>query len=151
MKKITAVKVLENYHIWLRFDDGVEGEVDFSSKPHPGVYAAWRDYECFRRAHIGDFGELCSDDQLDFCPDALWLQVTRRKLDDLDHTDRGDLPGHQATSTQGVAPSRLRTGCARRALLQSRAGHDRYDSQCRDGTSPVSQATRDQHVLGGVR
>jgi hypothetical protein len=33
MKKITAVKVFENYRVWLRFNDGVEGEADFPRKP----------------------------------------------------------------------------------------------------------------------
>jgi hypothetical protein len=84
MKKITAIKVLENYRVWLRFDDGVEGEVDFSLKPHTGVYAAWQDYAYFRRARIAEWGALCWDDQLDFCPEALWLQVTGGKPEDLD-------------------------------------------------------------------
>lgn len=76
MKKITALKVLDGYRVWLRFDDGAEGEVDFSGKPHTGVYAPWRDYAYFRRACIGDYGELRWDDQLDFGPESLWLQVT---------------------------------------------------------------------------
>ena len=84
MKKITAFKVLESYRVWLRFDDGAEGEVDFSHKPHTGVYMPWRDYDYFRCAHLGECGELRWDDQLDFCPDALWLQVTGRKPEDLD-------------------------------------------------------------------
>ena len=79
MKKITAMKVLENYRVWLRFNDGVEGEVDFSQKPRSGVYAAWASYDNFRKARIGDCGELLWDSQLDFCPDSLWLQVTGQK------------------------------------------------------------------------
>ncbi|MEK7293764.1 MAG: adenylate/guanylate cyclase domain-containing protein, partial [Nitrospirota bacterium] len=50
---------------------GVEGEVDFSHKPRTGVYAPWQDYHYFRRAHIGQYGELRWDDQLDFGPDSL--------------------------------------------------------------------------------
>jgi len=79
MKKITALKVLDNYRVWLRFNDGVEGEVDFSQKPRTGVYASWNRYENFRAARIGDCGELMWDSQLDFCPDSLWLQVTGQK------------------------------------------------------------------------
>ena len=79
MKKITAIKVLDDYRVWLRFNDGVEGEVDFSRKPRTGVFAAWNSYENFRQAHIGDCGELLWDSQLDFCPDSLWLQVTGQK------------------------------------------------------------------------
>jgi len=84
MKKITALKVLDHYRVWLRFDDGVEGEVDFSRKPHTGVYAPWQDYDYFRRARIGDYGELRWDDQLDFGADSLWLGVTGRTPEELD-------------------------------------------------------------------
>jgi hypothetical protein len=79
MKKITALKVLDRYRVWLRFNDGVEGEVDFSGKPRTGVFATWASYEGFRKARIGDCGELVWDDQIDFCPDALWLHVTGQK------------------------------------------------------------------------
>jgi hypothetical protein len=79
MKKIAAIKVLDNYRVWLRFSDGAEGEVDFSSKPRTGVYACWDNYDNFRLARIGDCGELVWNDQLDFCPDSLWLQVTGQK------------------------------------------------------------------------
>ena len=79
MKRITALKVLDNYRVWLRFNDEVEGVLDFSSKPRTGVYAAWANYENFRQARIGGCGELLWDSQLDFCPDSLWLQVTGRK------------------------------------------------------------------------
>ena len=76
MKQSVALKVLEGYRVSLRFADGAEGVVDFSTKPRVGVYAAWQDYANFRRARVGAHGELVWDDQIDFCPDALWLQVT---------------------------------------------------------------------------
>jgi len=79
LKKIIALKVLDSYRVWLRFNDGVEGEVDFSQKPRTGVYSVWNNYEYFRQARIGDCGELVWDDQLDFCPDSLWLQVSGQK------------------------------------------------------------------------
>ena len=76
MKKITAIKVLENYRVALCFNDGVTGEVDFSSKPRTGVFAFWNRYENFRSAGLGDAGELVWNEEIDFCPDSLWLQVT---------------------------------------------------------------------------
>jgi hypothetical protein len=79
MKKITAIRVLEDYRVWLRFDDGVEGELDFSHKARTGVYAGWANYDNFRQARIGDCGELQWDSQVDFCPESLWLQVTGQK------------------------------------------------------------------------
>src|ERR1035437_10779006 len=95
MKKITALKVLDNYHVWLRFNDGVEGEVDFSRKPRTGVFAVWNSYENFRQARIGDCGELLWNDQLDFCRDSLWLQVTGQKPEAL--TDKIALAGINAS------------------------------------------------------
>lgn len=91
MKKIVELKVLENYRLWLRFDDGIEGVVDFSDKPRRGVYTAWNDYDSFRRARVTEAGELAWDRQVDFCPDALWLKVTGKQPQDLD--DRKPTPG----------------------------------------------------------
>ena len=93
MKKITGLKVLENYRIRLRFDDGVEGEVDFTHKARTGVYAPWQDYEFFRRARIGEYGELRWDDQLDFGPDSLWLKITGRTPEDV-APDLSSAPTH---------------------------------------------------------
>jgi Protein of unknown function (DUF2442) len=79
MKKITSLKILENYRVWLHFNDGVEGEIDFSSKPRSGVFAFWNEYDNFRKARIDEVGALVWNDQIDFCPDSLWLQVTGQK------------------------------------------------------------------------
>lgn len=83
MKKITAIKVLEDYRVWLRFEDGVEGEVDLSHLAGQGVFVAWRDYEFFRRAFVADYGALTWPGELDLCPDALWLQITGKPVEDL--------------------------------------------------------------------
>jgi hypothetical protein len=71
MRKITSLKIVENYRLWLRFDDGAEGEVDFSSKPRTGVFDFWKDYENFRKVRIADVGELVWNDQVDFSADSL--------------------------------------------------------------------------------
>ena len=83
MKKITAFKVLDNYCVWLRFDDGVEGEADLSHLVGHGVFAAWSDYEFFRQAHVANYGALTWPGELDLCPDSLWLKVTRKTVEEL--------------------------------------------------------------------
>jgi len=72
MRKITKLNILNNYRVWLRFDDGAEAEVDFSLKPRTGIYAFWDHYENFRKAQIGEAGELRWNDQIDFSADSLW-------------------------------------------------------------------------------
>jgi hypothetical protein len=84
MKKILACKVLDNYRVWLRFADGVEGEADFSKHAGKGVFVPWADYTFFRQASVGEEGRtLTWPGELDFCADALWLQVTGKVPEDL--------------------------------------------------------------------
>jgi hypothetical protein len=78
VRKIVELRVLDGYRVWLRFDDGVTGEVDFSGKAHTGVFSRWKDYENFRGARIDADGQLAWDDQLDFSADSLWMKVTGR-------------------------------------------------------------------------
>ena len=43
MTKPVEVKALANLRIWLRYDDGTEGEVDLSDLALRGVFRAWND------------------------------------------------------------------------------------------------------------
>jgi hypothetical protein len=84
MKKIIAFKVCENYRVWLRFNDGVEGEADFSPQVGLGVFAVWTDYTVFQQVFIGEHGRtLVWPGELDFCADALWLQITEKAPEEL--------------------------------------------------------------------
>ncbi len=95
MKKITALKILENYRIWLRFDDGVEGNVEFSPYVGRGVFAPWTDYAFFREGRIDESGRTLSwPAELDFCADALWLQITGKQPDQLLLRLRQERPAH---------------------------------------------------------
>jgi Protein of unknown function (DUF2442) len=75
IRKLTEIRVLDGYRVWVRFDDGAQGEVDFSQKPRTGVYTPWQDYNYFRTARIGEFGDLVWDDQVDFSADSLWRAI----------------------------------------------------------------------------
>ena len=47
------MRALEPYRIWLRYDDGVEGEVDLSDMAGDGVFVAWLDHSFFAGVHLG--------------------------------------------------------------------------------------------------
>ena len=83
MYRITHAEVLEEYRLSLTFSDGVQGIVDLSSLVGSGVFALWNDYGEFRKVRIGDTGELVWSDQVDLCPDALYLQVTGKDPNDI--------------------------------------------------------------------
>jgi len=70
------VEVKEDYLVHLTFSDGLEGEVDFSEYVGNGVFKKWVNYDHFRTARIGEYGELVWDGELDFCPDALYMKVS---------------------------------------------------------------------------
>jgi hypothetical protein len=73
----------------LEFDDGVSGTVDLSENVGKGVFALWRNPLAFEQVHIGSSGELVWGDQIDLCPDALYLKVMGKKLEDIFPALRG--------------------------------------------------------------
>ncbi len=83
MPKLIEVKPLENYRIRVKYSDGVEGEVDLSHLVGKGVFAAWKDYEEFRKVRVGEGGELIWSDDIDLCPDAIYLKLTGKKPEEL--------------------------------------------------------------------
>ena len=83
MRRIVQVKPREHYRLDLLFDDGVRGTVDLSDLVGKGVFAIWRDHAVFEQVRIGPSGELAWADQVDLCPDSLYLKVTSKKPEDV--------------------------------------------------------------------
>jgi hypothetical protein len=83
MKRITAVEPRDGYHLWLRFEDGIEGELDLSHLAGEGVFRIWDDQQRFRQVRIGEFGELSWGEDVDLCPDAIYLRLTGRKAEEV--------------------------------------------------------------------
>ena len=83
MREIAKVKVLDGYRLELEFDDGVSGIVDLSDLVGKGVFALWWDRRAFEEVRVGSSGELAWGDQIDLCPDALYLKVTGKKPEDI--------------------------------------------------------------------
>ena len=50
--KIVACKPKPNYHVWIRFDDGLEGEVDLSHLVGQGVFKAWKSVNFFNQVRV---------------------------------------------------------------------------------------------------
>lgn len=76
MPILASVRPLPGYRLWLRYSDGVEGEVDLSHLAGRGVFAAWNEPGVFERVQIAPDGAIAWSDQLDLCADALYLQLT---------------------------------------------------------------------------
>ncbi len=83
MRKITHVEVLEGHRLALTFDDGTTGTVDLSSLAGRGVFTCWNDRAVFTHVRIGSSGGLVWENNVDLCPDALYLKVTGRQPEEV--------------------------------------------------------------------
>ena len=83
MLKAVRVRALENFRIWIRYADGVEGEVDLSHLAEKGVFKAWRSPGIFGKVRLGSSGEIEWPGVGDLCPDALYLRITGKKAEEV--------------------------------------------------------------------
>lgn len=78
MPRPTHVKAAAGYRLWLRYDDGTEGELDLSGLLGRGVFEAWQDPAFFESVTLGPYGEIMWGNQIDLCPDAIYMRLTGR-------------------------------------------------------------------------
>lgn len=83
MPRPIDVQAQDNYTLWIQYDDGVTGWVSLSDLVGKGVFAAWSDRREFEKVHIGPSGEIAWNEQIDMCPDAIYLRITGKKPEDL--------------------------------------------------------------------
>lgn len=78
-----AVEAREGYRIWLRYADGVEGEVDLSRMVGHGVFEAWREPGFFELVHVSEWRSIAWNDEIELCADALYLEITGKSPEDI--------------------------------------------------------------------
>lgn len=83
MTRPVQVRALKGFRLWLRYDDGTEGEVDLSEFAGRGVFRPWDDYRTFEDVRLGDHGRISWGKDVDMCPDALYLRLTGRKPEEV--------------------------------------------------------------------
>jgi anaerobic selenocysteine-containing dehydrogenase len=76
MFKLVELKVRRGYRLWLRFADGIQGEVDLSHLAGRGVFAAWKGRRFFANVRIENGRALVWGDGIDICVDSLYLRLT---------------------------------------------------------------------------
>jgi hypothetical protein len=76
MPALLEVQARQNHRLWLRYDDSVEGEVDLSDIAGRGVFEPLRDQATFAQVQVGPSGQVRWSQELELCPDALYLRLT---------------------------------------------------------------------------
>ncbi len=71
-QKVIEVKPLENYRLFVKFEDGLSGEVDLSGDLRGPVFEPLKDPAFFKQVAIDDHGAPCWPNQADLAPDALY-------------------------------------------------------------------------------
>ncbi len=71
------------HRIWLRYSDGAEGEVDLSDLAGKGVLRIWDEPGAFDRVYNTPYGAVAWSEDVEICPDALYIQVTGKRLEDV--------------------------------------------------------------------
>ena len=80
MHHVVEVEPREDYQIWIRFADGLEGVVDLSDLVGKGVFAAWSDPAEFRKVFIDpETHTVAWPGGIDLAPDALYQDLVAQR------------------------------------------------------------------------
>jgi hypothetical protein len=87
--------------IWIRYSDGTEGEVGLSDLAGRGVFETRKDRAFFEVVRISPYGSLTWGEEIELCPDAVYVRLTGRAAEDL-------FPGLRTTNMNARDLSLLR-------------------------------------------
>lgn len=76
MQDVVEARYVDRYTIWLRFEDGAEGEVDLSGDLDGPVFEALKDESYFQKFFVNpDTGTIEWPNRADFAPEFLYEKV----------------------------------------------------------------------------
>ncbi len=85
LKDITHVQPLPNYQLHLRFEDNIEGTVDFTQIiPFSGIFAPLQDPLYFATVQVNpELGTIVWENGADLDPDVLYAIITQQCIPNL--------------------------------------------------------------------
>jgi len=80
LKDVVEVRPLGGYRVFLKFEDGVQGEVDLEGllRPFDGVFEPLRDPAFFRRVAVDSGHTIAWPNGADIAPETLYALVSGR-------------------------------------------------------------------------
>lgn len=80
---IVDLETRPNFRLWLRYSDGVEGEVDLSEMAKLPACRGWHEDVSFDAVGLMPGNILTWNDDIDLCGDFLYLKLTGKESADL--------------------------------------------------------------------
>ena len=71
MNEVVNLKVLDDFQIWIKFNDGIEKTINFKEFIGKGIAKNLLEYENFRKVSIEPGGGIAWYNGYDFCPNYL--------------------------------------------------------------------------------
>jgi len=72
---VTEAKYLRDRVLWLRFEDGTEGEVDLTNELTGPVFEPLEDVNYFKKVFLAEYGTIAWPNGADVAPEFLYEQV----------------------------------------------------------------------------
>jgi hypothetical protein len=76
MPDVIEVRYVRDYTVWVKFEDGVQGDVDISRSFKGPVFEPLRDHEYFKQVRVNaDLGTIVWPNGADVAPETLYERV----------------------------------------------------------------------------
>lgn len=72
---VTVAKHVRDYTVWLRFEDGSEGEVDLQGELWGPMFEPLRDPAEFGKVSVAEYGTIAWPNGADLAPEFLYERV----------------------------------------------------------------------------
>jgi hypothetical protein len=78
--KIINCKPFENYELWIKFEDGLEGKVNLSHLVGKGVFSAWNSVDFFKSVEIDKQTDTVAwGEEIDLDPYVLYENIKKQQ------------------------------------------------------------------------
>ena len=86
LKDIVQVRPLRDYRLIIRFEDGVEGEIDVEKITNfTGIFAPLKDKDFFSQVQVNsDWGTIFWPNGADLDPDLLYSEISGQPLPEIE-------------------------------------------------------------------
>jgi hypothetical protein len=77
--KPIEVYPVKPYKIWIKYEDGLQGEIDLSHLKNRGIFSDWDKESLFEKVHINyENYSIAWNDDIELCTNSLYLRIKEK-------------------------------------------------------------------------